>query len=300
MTTLNSVTISGLDGEEYQIADLKEISHNRFGVSEQLKGSLVATDGRRIPIRIKLFSNVNEAVVNHRIFASKDSLSQYIPRYFGATSLEGKQIPPEDLATRQVGLNQGGYLILEDLTAHVSQSVLSRINDLKFARSLCRINGEEHILHLNGNLSPTFCYLVGSIFQIFSQHSFVVSWSRGPIHSLNLFKFIPCAVMTGSILRDHFRLLPTKELERVIQYLIQVKEAVKESHFVFNDSSLLFIETGKGAKRKLDIKLIDMNHAFEDIEELEDFQATKSASMASLDDLIRLATAVQFAKTNTF
>lgn len=301
---MNNVNFNGPDEINYSIAGIEGIKDQFAGSSPQFKATLKASGGKDLSVRVKHIKNVNEAVVNQRIFALNDPLKSHLPHFYGAFDKEGRHLDGKSLEKRVISLDGHGYTIMEDLKGSASH-IETEMSDFKFVRSELLEHHEENEVHGHRPKKGLITKIRHFIRRFFSFCSlnFVHPKIRGSLTLLdkikNVWNYIRGMMGTEAKLKSQFEDLSQDELQKTVVQLNKMKDNIENSNFTFPDGSLLFIKKKNRASGKttLDIRLIDMNHAIEKSENIKGFDGMKKAAVDTLDELIQVASKVESARS---
>ncbi|MBS0625500.1 MAG: hypothetical protein JSS32_05570 [Verrucomicrobia bacterium] len=301
---MNNVNFNDPDGINYSIAGIEDIKGQFAGSSPQFKATLRTSNGAQRSVRVKHIKNVNEAVVNQRIFALNDPLKSHLPCFYGAFDKEGRHLDGKSLEKRVISLDGHGYTIMEDLKGSASH-IETEMSDFKFVRSELLEHHEENEVHGHRPKKGLITKIRHFIRRFFSFCSlnFVHPKIRGSLTLLdkikNVWNYLRGMMGTEEKLKSQFEGLSQDELQKTVVQLRKMKEDVENSNFTFPDGSLLFIKKKNRISREttLDIRLIDMNHAMEKSENIQGFDGMKKAAVETLGELIRMASKIESARS---
>lgn len=277
-------------GKAFELQNITLIKTSHPGSSPLYKAELVreGTD-EKVSVILKKFQNLSQARNNEEL--SKDPISKFVPTYYGALDQKtGKQCTVEKIPSKAD--RQEGYLILEDLLEGKENT---RVKDFKFFHPRLRLNEKELVAHFHGmrrvQIKKLMFYLT---YYLLSFCSLVLDFDRKEVEkrktkSPSFRKIVSTAWSTKKELKKQFQDLDATELEKTVKSLKSLKEAVRGSRLAFVDASLLFVSHEKGRERKLDVRLIDFNHAFDAQVDNDGFVRTREESAKSLGKIISVA-----------
>jgi hypothetical protein len=281
------------NGKEYSVEDSHVSSQSTLEAGGKPQGKFIVTgsDGETIKARMKPLKTLNEAVIFHRMKLSNDSLAKYTPEMLGVFDQGGMQIDlsnfldtnpsPDDF--KKLGVV---YFLMKDLTTDLNLDDASDIQDFKFTNRSLQGNNNEAKAHGYRVHSSLFREVRNCFFKLsacpFAFQTGTKGWGSFLIRLKSLFG-------TQNALKEQLSRLPKDQLEAVKDRLMEMKEDVKTSKFVFADSSLLFIPiTDEDGKPDLKINWIDLSHGAADAESIEGTDYMKDSMLKSIDFLIDL------------
>lgn len=298
----NSIISKGEVNYKVNILDPKEMQ-KESGSSTQMKVQLISENVLYVG-RIKQIKTLNEAIIYHKMHASKDALTKFTPEYFGVFDAHGNSIDLEhELKLVAEGtktmedLNQEhptAWMMMKDIThdlpGNASLDRLRDIQDFKFVKDGLVINKEEILKHGHTQRSKFYTKMRLSFLSLsdcsFSfQKSTKSKWYNWVIVNA---KRILENKDTKQRLQSQFIAMDSQELKANMDRLEEFKTAVLNSEFTFNDSSLLFVPTIHKGKEGVSISLIDLGHGMHKDEGIKNFNTMKQAMANSIDELLAM------------
>lgn len=274
------------------------------GSAAQMNVELVAKIGEeKIYGRVKQIKNMNEAIIYHRMQNSDDPLAKFTPEYFGVFDDKGKPIDltnelQEHSAKEIIEKYPKAWIMMKDISNNFPEGVKSDsqrdIQDFKFVKDGLVINKEEISAHKHTRRSKLYTkarksFLSQSGCSFAFQKTTKSKWYTWvAVNIKRLFEIKD----TKQQLKNQFNLMDPEQLEANINRLNEFKDAVKESKFTFNDSSLLFVPTvhsdggGLETSNGVEITLIDLGHGIAHDEGIGHFGVMKQAMADSIQELI--------------
>ena len=304
--SFSPITEKAVNFKKVEFINCLEVT-NESGSAPQMKVKLVSEIGETIVYgRIKQIKTLNEAIIYHKMHRTDppDPLAKFTPSYFGVFDAHGKPIDlDKELKLVENGKKQmedlyrehpTAWIMMKDVTSNLPEQVkvdrLREIQDYKFVRKGLILNQDEINKHGHTKRSKFYTKVRKSLLSQ-SNCSFALQKSTKS-------KWYSWAVMnikrvfeikeTKQKLQSQFLALGPQELRANIEKLEELRTAVHESNFTFNDSSLLIVPTIYQGHEGISISLIDLGHGMAKNEGIKNFEGIKKEIEVSITELIEM------------
>ncbi|HRD54790.1 MAG TPA: hypothetical protein PLC42_00160 [Parachlamydiaceae bacterium] len=278
-------TIQDIHGKTWKVKFMNNPQAiKESGATEQRKVMLTNNESRVTKqARIKQIDTLNEALTYHMIQQNTSNpLSGFMAQFITTLDKNGSPINlQEELEKCNGSIEQlckkkefqPAYIVIRDLVNEIEENkdktvTTNKIKDFKMVKPSLQGTNMENKLH--GYASEGFIYrTVRKIFFTLSGCSFAfqkATKSKWYTVIINNIKRMMTLGKTKQAINKEFEKLSLDQLKAMKTHLASLREAMKNSGYVFSDASLLFLpsvqkEENDKATNKLDIRLIDMSHA---------------------------------------